>query len=89
MTDKRQVEVFTAGCVACDEAVQLVQSMACPSCDVQVLDMQDASVAARAKKLGIQRVPAVVINGRLADCCAEPCLDETALKAAGLGQPAI
>ncbi len=40
MTKKRTIEVFSAGCPACDEAVKLVQSLACPSCDVQVLDMR-------------------------------------------------
>ncbi|MCH7471410.1 hypothetical protein IIA79_00460 [bacterium] len=27
-------EVFSAGCPACDEAVELVNSLACPSCKV-------------------------------------------------------
>lgn len=88
MTTTRKVEVFSAGCGVCDDAVQLVQSIACPSCDVEVLDMQDATVAARAKNLGIHRVPAVVIDGKLADCCAAGSPDEATLRAAGLGQPA-
>ena len=47
MTTKRQVEVFSAGCAVCEETVALVNRIACPSCDVQVLDMKDATVAAR------------------------------------------
>ncbi len=86
MTTKRKVEVFSAGCSVCDEAVNLVQSIACPSCEVEVLDMQDPNVASRAKSLGVQRVPAVVIDGKLADCCAGSSPDEATLKAAGLGQ---
>ncbi len=66
----RKVEVFSAGCSLCDNAVKLVESIACPSCDVEVLDMQDQAVASRAASLGGQRVPAVVIDGKLADCCA-------------------
>ncbi len=88
MTTTRKVEVFSTGCGLCDDAVQLVQSIACPACDVEVLDMQDAAVAARAKSLGIHRVPAVVIDGKLADCCAAGGPDEATLRAAGLGQPA-
>jgi glutaredoxin 3 len=87
MTNKRTVEVFSAGCSACEGAIQLVNSIACPSCEVTVHDMRDANVAARAKKLGIRSVPAVVIDGRLADCCAGRGIDEATLRAAGLGQP--
>ena len=86
MTTKRKVEVFSAGCPACDETIRMVQSAACPSCEVTVLDMNDANVASRAKSLGIQSVPAVAIDGKLADCCAGRGPDETTLRAAGLGQ---
>lgn len=87
MAAKRKVEVFSAGCSACDEAVQLVKSVACPSCEVSVLDMKDPNVAGRAKSLGVHSVPAVVIDGKLANCCSGRGPDEAALKAAGLGQP--
>jgi len=87
MTTKRKVEVFSAGCSVCDDAVRLVESIACPSCEVQVLDMRDADVSSRAKSLGVQRVPAVVIDGKLADCCTGSGPDKATLQAAGLGQP--
>ena len=87
MTEKRKVEIFSAGCPACDESVKLVESIACPSCEVTVLDMNDARVASRAKSLGVRSVPAVVIDGKLADCCSGRGPDEATLKAAGLGQP--
>ena len=32
MSDERQIEVFSAGCAACDDVVVLVNSIACPSC---------------------------------------------------------
>ena len=67
--------------------MQLVNRVACPSCDVSVLDMRDAQVAARAKELGIRSVPAVLIDGVLADCCSGRGPDEATLRAAGLGQP--
>lgn len=84
---KRLIEVFTSGCPGCEETVNLVNRLACPSCEVSVLDMKDANVASRAKGLGIRSVPAVAIDGRLADCCAGRGADEATLKAAGLGQP--
>jgi len=83
---KRKVEVFSAGCSLCAETVEMVRRNACPDCEVKVLDMHDAAVAAQARKLGIRSVPAVVIDGKLAGCCADRGPDENTLKAAGLGQ---
>jgi hypothetical protein len=65
----------------------MVQSIACPSCDVSVLDMNDASVAARAAQSGIKSVPAILVDGKPADCCAGHGPDEETLKRAGIGQP--
>lgn len=87
MTQKRKIEVFSAGCAACDDTVALVNAVACPSCEVEILDMRDPAFAARARKLGVKRVPAVVVNGVLASCCAGAGPDKDALQAAGLGQP--
>ncbi len=87
MTAKRKIEVFSAGCQVCQEAVEQVKQLTCPSCELQVLDMQDPAVAARAKTLGIRSLPAVAVDGRLVDCCAERGLDEDKLRAAGIGQP--
>ena len=86
---KRTIEVFTAGCPCCDEAVQLVKSIACENCDVQVLDMRtDKAVQARAKGYGVKRVPAVVVNGQLADCCRSGAVDAATLRNFGVGSPA-
>lgn len=87
MPATRRVEIFSAGCPACDEAVQQVQSLACPSCEIDVLDMKDPDVAARARRLGVKTVPAVAIDGELASCCAGRGIDEEILRTAGLGQP--
>ncbi len=85
MEQKRKVEVFSAGCPACEPTVQLVKSIACPSCDVQVLDMNKPDVAAKAKQYGVMSVPAVVIDGKLAGCCSAVGPEEAALRAEGLG----
>lgn len=83
---KRTVEVFTAGCPCCDDAVKAVQAAACPSCDVQILDMRaDKAAQAKAKQYGINSVPAVVINGQLADCCRSGPVDPVELRRLGLG----
>ncbi len=87
MSNPRTIEVFSAGCPACQETIDLVNRVACSSCEVSVLDMNDAAVASRARGLGIHSVPAVVIDGELADCCVGRGPDEASLRAAGLGQP--
>lgn len=86
MAANRKIEVFSAGCPACQDTIALVNGAACASCDVTVLDMSDANVASRAKALGIRSVPAVVIDGKLASCCTGRGPDEATLRAAGLGQ---
>ena len=40
MNNKRQIEVFIAGCPVCDDAISLVNRLACPSCEVTTLDMR-------------------------------------------------
>ncbi len=87
MSNKRKIEIFSANCPACEETVQMVNKIACPSCDVEVLDMRQPDVAARAKQYGVRSVPAVVIDGKLADCCAGRGVDEAGLRAAGVGVP--
>ena len=49
--------------------------------------MKAPGVAERAAALGIGSVPAVVIDGTPADCCAGRRPDMDVLRAAGLGQP--
>ena len=85
MNDRRQIEVFIAGCPVCDDAISLVNRIAYPSCEVTT--MRTSEVADRAKALGVRSIPAVVIDGKVADCCQKGINEET-LKTAGLGQPA-
>lgn len=87
MTTTRTIEVFSAGCAICEDTIVLVNQLACPSCEVSVLDTRDPDVAERAKLLGVRSLPAVAINGVLAECCKSGGIDEAALRAAGLGQP--
>ena len=89
MNQKRKIEVFSAGCPCCDEAVKVVKSVACPSCEVTVLDMKsDREAQRKAKEYGINRVPAVVVNGKLADCCQTGAVNAESLRRLGVGSPA-
>ena len=87
MADKRKIEIFSAGCAACNETIEMVRGFACPSCEIEVLDMHEEEIAAKAKGYGIKSVPAVVIDGKLVDCCAGRGVDAEILKANGVGVP--
>ncbi len=67
-----------------DSGSTVIGRIACSSCEATVHDMSDPAIAARAKNLGIRSVPAVLIDGRLADCCAGRRPDAAVLRAAGL-----
>lgn len=84
---QRKIEIFSAGCSVCESVVEQVKGAACPSCNIQVLDMNAPDIRKRAADLGIRSVPAVAIDGKLADCCASRGVDLTVLRAAGLGRP--
>lgn len=88
MKKKRVVEVFVAGCPLCADAVKRVKALACTSCDVRVLDLRtDRQARDAAERYGVRRVPAVAVDGNLAECCAGGGLDDGVLRRAGLGQP--
>jgi glutaredoxin len=83
---KRTVEVFTAGCPLCDEAVEAVRGLVCESCDLQIQDMRTRPAQAKAREYGVKRVPAVVVNGQLAECCQQGAVDLRTLQGLGVGQ---
>ena len=49
------------------------------------MDMHQQETAAKAKEYGIKSVPAVIIDGKLANCCMGRGVDEATLRAAGMG----
>ena len=87
MIATRKVEIFSAGCPVCEETIQLVNRLACPTCKVTVLDMKEPAVFHRAKALGIRSIPSVAVNGNLVSCCSDRGPDESSLRAAGIGLP--
>jgi len=80
MSDKKKIEIFSAGCPVCEETVQRVQEAAGSLSEVSVLKMNDKKVAERTRKMGIRSVPALVIDGNLADCCSGRGPDEKVWK---------
>lgn len=86
----RKVEVFTAGCPVCEDAVKTVRSLACPSCEVVVYDLNKGCATNecrdKAKTYGVKRLPAVAVDGRLIECCAQGGVDAAMLREAGIGR---
>lgn len=70
MSTQHKIEVFSAGCSACKETIEMVNRLAGSTHEVVVHDMNKAETASKAKSHGIRRVPAVVIDGKLAECCS-------------------
>jgi glutaredoxin len=79
-TIKHTIEIFSAGCSTCRETIDMVKKVAGPQHEVQVHDMQHGETAARAKTWGVRSLPAVVINGKLAGCCAGRGPDEHVIR---------
>ena len=77
----KKVEVFSAGCSVCKETIEMVKRLA-GSHEVVFHDMNKAEVAKKAKGYGVRSVPAVVIDGKLASCCAGRGPEEHVLKSA-------
>jgi glutaredoxin 3 len=77
-----KVEVFSAGCKTCKDTIAMVRELAGSEHEVIVYDMQKEEIATRAAQHGIRSVPAVVINGKLADCCAGQAVEENILREA-------
>jgi len=80
MSAKHKIEVFTAGCSTCKETVDVVKQLAGSTHELVIHDMHKREIAERAKQQGIHRVPAVVIDGKLAECCGGSKPDENILR---------
>jgi len=80
---KRTVEVFASGCPICESTVDLVKSLACPSCEVSIYDLTkdpNKEVQHKATLYGIERIPAVVVDGKLLECCEMSSVSEDILR---------
>ncbi len=82
MTTRKKIEVFIAGCSTCKETIELVKRIAGASHEVVIHDMHQSEVASKAKHYGVRSVPAIVVDGTLAGCCAGRGPDEHVLHSA-------
>lgn len=86
MPARKNVEIFTAGCPVCDEAMEQIKSALGDECDVIVYDLNKGCTTNecrdKAKLYGVKSIPAVAIDGKLASCCTNKGIDVNAIKAA-------
>lgn len=86
MEGKRKVEVFTAGCPLCRETVEMVKELSCQHCDVTVYNLNEGGIE-KARQYGVNSVPAVVVDGKVLECCRRGLPTRKDLEATGLGNP--
>jgi hypothetical protein len=88
-SNKRKVEVFKTNCPSCDPVVDMVQSVACGSCDVTVYNVEDScdskECSTKVHEYGIKKFPAVAVDGKLLSCCEDVGLTRESLQNAGIG----
>jgi glutaredoxin len=79
---KHKIEIFSAGCKTCKDVIDTVRKLAGSEHEVVVYDMHQHEIASRAAQHGVRSVPAVVIDGKLAGCCAGRGVEENVLREA-------
>ncbi len=72
MDRKKKVEIYSAGCLLCQEAINEAYRVLGDTCEITVLDTHDPKVAARAKELGVKTVPAIFVEEDVAQKAAAP-----------------
>ncbi len=66
-TNKRTVEVFTAGCPVCRETLDLVrQTVAGCGCEVVEQRCEGETCCAPAVNYGVKLLPTIVVDGKIA-----------------------
>jgi hypothetical protein len=73
-------ELYSARSELCGDALAMVKRLAGSDHLIVVLDITRAEMVHRAKQLGIHRVPRIVIDGKLAECCTSRAPDEATLR---------
>lgn len=61
-----KIEVFVSDCPLCKEALEVIQSVVCPKCEVVERKCSGDSCCKEAASYGIKAVPTIVVDGRIA-----------------------
>lgn len=71
----KKIEIFTADCPLCKEAVELIKKEACSECEVIERRCSEGECDCAMKDYGIKAVPTVVVDGKIA-IVGKPTVDE-------------
>ncbi|MBI1342441.1 MAG: glutaredoxin [Terrimonas sp.] len=86
---KQKIEIFTAGCPVCDPVVNLVKETISDNSDIIIYDLvkqcEEKTCIQKMSVYGINRVPSIVVNGKLLECCDSP-ITKQDLVMAGISQ---
>ena len=89
-TMKRIIEVFTAGCPACEPVVEMVHDLSNANDEVTIYNLatqcETKECVAKMEEYDIKRVPSVAVNGSLLNCCQNIEITKADLVNAGIGQ---
>jgi len=85
MMERKKIEIYSAECPICKGTIDEIINAMCPTCEVTVFDTHDPKVAERAKKIGINSVPAVVVDGKVMGASGEKMDIEAVKEAVGKG----
>lgn len=88
MMNKGKIEIFTAGCPICIPVVERVNAIAKYNYEVLTYDLvneMDSEIClTKVEAYGIKRLPAIVFNGKLLQCCQGQEISNVDLMAAGI-----
>lgn len=60
---RRQIDVFSAGCLTCNRAIEEIAAFAASEDhELRIHDMHQEQVARRAEELGVRSVPAIAVT---------------------------
>ncbi len=87
---KIQIEVFTAACPLCSPVVQLVKETAHDNCEIIIYNLTEKDkrelFTKKINKYGLNKLPSVVVDGKLIDCCQNSEITKEDLMNAGIGK---
>lgn len=86
----RKIEIFSAGCPVCEPVVQLVKDTACKNCKIIVYNLSEQCESKicvkKMEEYKIKRLPSIVVDGKLLDCCNNNEITKSDLVNAGIGK---
>jgi len=89
MKKMKKIEIFTAGCPVCEPVVGWVKEMASSDDQITIHNLatqcETKICVKKAEEYGVERLPAIVVDGQLLGCCKNVGITKDDLLNAGIG----